>query len=504
MASFFVFDIIFLIVFTALVILFLYKNRKNLQREGWIFMYRTNVAVRLMESFSKRFSKILLPLRYVIIALGYILMISLVALVISAIIMFWQISPDSPLARVPAVVPLIPYFPNLFGVQSLFPPFSFTYFLIAIAIVAFVHEFSHGIFMKLHKLKIKSTGVLFLGPILGAFVEEDKNQLQKTDKLPQMSILGAGVFANLLTAAVFAVVLSLFFSSAFAVGGMSFTNDYPYTVVPTAAAAAQLQLNQQNINPETGLVKINVSNQIIQVYPEVVNASLSKDLNLTWGFLQSPALEMQLAGQPPKPGVQQELTTFGVKGAITEINGIQINSVEQAISIIRSYEPEDVISLTYIESAETIVSTARPLYLGEEKTRIITLGNNNGTAFLGIKPIIDDSEESLIRKVISYVFFTPIRSLSLYYESKLGEFGIAIYYLLWWIVLINVFVAIFNMIPAGIFDGGRFFYLTLLALTNNNRKTADKIQKWVVRLLLIALALLILKWLYNILIRVFI
>ena len=45
-----------------------------------------------------------------------------------------------------------------------------------------------------------------------------------------------------------------------------------------------------------------------------------------------------------------------------------------------------------------------------------------------------------------------------------------VYNLLWWLVLISISVALMNMLPMGIFDGGRFFYLTILLLTKSEKK----------------------------------
>ena len=70
------------------------------------------------------------------------------------IVMMWLIiwttyiyikTPIARFIKAPPVFPLIPYFPKLFGLESIFPPLYFTYFIIALSIVAFVHEFSHGI-----------------------------------------------------------------------------------------------------------------------------------------------------------------------------------------------------------------------------------------------------------------------------------------------------------------------------------------------------------------------
>jgi membrane-associated protease RseP (regulator of RpoE activity) len=63
--------------------------------------------------------------------------------------------------------------------------------------------------------------------------------------------------------------------------------------------------------------------------------------------------------------------------------------------------------------------------------------------------------------------------------------------------MINLSVAVANMLPLGIFDGGRFFMLTILALTGN-RKIAEKSFKFVTWLLLLAIALMMALYFFNI------
>jgi hypothetical protein len=55
----------------------------------------------------------------------------------------------------------------------------FTYWIVAIALVAIFHEGFHGIFARFYNIKIKSTGFGFLGPFLAFFVEQDDKQMQK-------------------------------------------------------------------------------------------------------------------------------------------------------------------------------------------------------------------------------------------------------------------------------------------------------------------------------------
>ena len=81
----------------------------------------------------------------------------------------------------------------------------------------------------------------------------------------------------------------------------------------------------------------------------------------------------------------------------------------------------------------------------------------------------------------------------IYYESSLGAFGWFVYYLLWWTVLICISVALVNMLPVGIFDGGRFFYLTVWSITGSEKvaKKAFAISTWVI---LALIAALMVKW----------
>ena len=228
-----IYDLIFLVVFCTGIFLFLYSHRKNLQREGWMYMYRTKLGMEAINKFSSKFSKLLNALKYPIVFVGFGLMAIMIFLLCQTVYMYVKYPQVSEIIKAPPVMPLIPYFPQIFGVESLMPPFYFTYFILALLVVAVVHEFSHGIYMKLFKTKIKSTGFAFLGPILGAFVEEDKNQFYKKKNFEQMVILGAGVFANILFSIIFFLLLILFFTMSYAPSGYVF-NSYAYNIVNTS------------------------------------------------------------------------------------------------------------------------------------------------------------------------------------------------------------------------------------------------------------------------------
>ena len=85
--------------------------------------------------------------------------------------------------------------------------------IIAIVILAIVHEGSHGAVAESEGVKVKSSGFGFLAflPILPlAFVEMDEKSLNRVGKLSRIRILSAGSWANLLTAGAFMLLFVLF------------------------------------------------------------------------------------------------------------------------------------------------------------------------------------------------------------------------------------------------------------------------------------------------------
>ena len=85
---------------------------------------------------------------------------------------------------------------------------------------------------------------------------------------------------------------------------------------------------------------------------------------------------------------------------------------------------------------------------------------------------------------------------NVYYAPDYPGTSEFVYYLFWWIVMINFLVALFNMIPAGIFDGGRFFYLSVLGITKNE-KLAKKSFGFLGYLFLFILFLIVATWIIR-------
>ncbi len=285
------FDLIFLVAFCIGVIIFIKTRTHNLKREGWMYLYRTQWGVKKIDSFSKKYSRVLSALKVPIITLGFILMFSMIYMLIKTVYIYFAYPQITDIIKAPPVMPLIPYFPQLFGVESFLPAFYFMDFLLALIIVAVVHEFAHGIYMKLYGVKIKTTGVACLGPILGAFVEQDEKSFVKAKNSDQMTILGAGVAANIIFSGIFLLLLFGFFSATYQPAGYVF-DDYAKQIIYVKDIKSYSPLSENVTLISTG----NYS----YVYPmnqeELISQIKEKNIVAIPAYLDSPALNSSLRG----------------------------------------------------------------------------------------------------------------------------------------------------------------------------------------------------------------
>ncbi len=463
--SFVVYDLILLVVFTLAVVLFLYTKRANLKREGLIYLYRTSIGLKLIDWFGEKHKNWLKPLQYVVIASGYALMASIVYLLAKLSYTYITSPYIAKALKVPVIFPLIPYLPQIFKIDFL-PPFYFTYWIIIIAIIAVPHEFAHGIFAKLNKIRIKSTGFGFLGPFLAAFVEQDDNQMQKAPKFAQLSILAAGTFANVLTAILFGLLLWGFFAGTFAPAGVNFSS-YATSAVNVSNIdfinGVPLGIfNLSMINSNQTLINFTADNLTYYTTGDAIRQTLVDNSSILIGYDDSPAFDAKLSG------------------AIHIFDGEKINSYPQLKEAILAHKPGDMIE----------VDTNSP---SGNNSYEIKLGNKDGKAFLGIGvvPVQSSGVSGWL-----YSLLSKIKDPYVYYISTWGEFGIFIYNLLWWIVIICISVALTNMLPMGMFDGGKFFMLTVWGITGS-KKAGERAFKWATWIILILVAALMVKWIFT-------
>lgn len=467
--SFIKYDIALLVLFVLFVSVFLYRKRKNLKKEGLLFLYKTSWGIKLIDKTAKRFPKTLKFLSYISIGFGYFLMASMLYLFGKIVYLYISFPEIVRAVKIPPIMPLIPYLPQAFKLDFL-PDFYFIFWIVILAIIAISHEFAHGIFMRRYNIKIKSTGFgffpFFLPVFLAAFVEQDEKSMEKASRFEQKAVLAAGTFANILTAALFFIVMILFFSFAFTPSGIVFDN-YAYTVVGVGAISMVNNISIDNadyekileLTNEKGFTKIQTSEE---------------EYLITRNFLELQKNNQEfIAVFLDAPAINSELT-----GVISEIEGVRMTSLEDLSKTLNRYSPGDKINIKTSEGNYEIVLEEYP--------------EDSGKAWLGIS-FADTQRKGAFGKIIN--FLTSFKKPHIFYEARFGasEF---IYDFLWWLVLISFSVALVNMLPMGIFDGGRFFYLTVWGLTKSEKK-AKKWFAFMTYFLLFLVLLLMVFWAFS-------
>jgi membrane-associated protease RseP (regulator of RpoE activity) len=480
--AFLLLDLFLLAVILISLTVFLRKNRERLSKDGILYLYKTKWGIKLIEKTGNKYKKTLKAASYISILTGYLLMMGILYLLGVSVFQYLSRPEIVETIRAPPIIPLLPYSPQIFGLGDFFPPLYTIYFIAAILIVATVHEFSHGIFAQRWGVRVKSTGFAFLRffpAIFGAFVEPDEGQMKKKGKFHEMSVLSAGVFSNVVVGIIFFVFLIAFFHLAFSPAGVAFSN-YPYASVNLSSISSVNGISIENpgygdvlpLANDSGLNKIvagNVSYVIAKESLERQSLSAGSGVAL---YYDAPAINARL------------------ERVILKIDGDNIDSVEDLRSAISSRSPGEIITLTVLDESGEVYD--KDVFLGESPF-------NKSSAWLGIGFSPDNA--GFFKKELLH-FTASFRPENLnfvgntYYGPLLGDFSGFFYYLIWWIVLISFLVALFNMLPVSILDGGRFFYLTLLAITKS-----DRVAKFVYGIfgytILFAFLLLMLRYVFS-------
>jgi len=136
--NFIIYDICLLVLFVISISIFLYMKKKNLKKEGLLLLYKTSWGIKLINYIGNKYKKTLKFLGYISIGLGYCLMAGMLYL-FGRIVWIYIFNQDIVRAiKVPPIMPLIPYLPQIFKLDFL-PPFYFLYWIVIIAVIAITH-----------------------------------------------------------------------------------------------------------------------------------------------------------------------------------------------------------------------------------------------------------------------------------------------------------------------------------------------------------------------------
>lgn len=239
-------NLISIITFYLIIVLFFIKNRKNIERQSIFLLYRTKKGLNLINKIAKknpRFWKIFGRISMYAGFLGIPLSIGFLAYT-NLNVLF---NPSAP----PGVAPVIP------GVSIPGSPINlpFWYGIISLIIILAIHEGSHGIVARANKVKIESAGVGLLAFLPLAFVEPDEKELANSPLKDKLSIYGAGPFSNIILGFICFILLS-------------------FLIIPAIGGVQLINVTQGSPADQSGLIPgdivSQINNQTISTTPQFI------------------------------------------------------------------------------------------------------------------------------------------------------------------------------------------------------------------------------------------
>ncbi|RLI99447.1 MAG: hypothetical protein DRP03_03485 [Candidatus Aenigmatarchaeota archaeon] len=179
------------LVFVIATAVIIYRDRKNWEF-SLVSMRRTKKFLHLLDKTAKICPRLWNFVAYTGVVVAFYLFISGILIFSHAFMLVIQKEIKGPTGGIVIPSPS-PRFEIGYGYVLI--PFWFFIFLLPLIVIP--HEMLHGIIARLERIKIKSTGIIFLLFIPGgAFVEQDEKEFENASTLSKIKVASAGSFAN--------------------------------------------------------------------------------------------------------------------------------------------------------------------------------------------------------------------------------------------------------------------------------------------------------------------
>lgn len=280
---------------------------------------------------------------------------------------------------------------------------------IALVITIIVHEAGHGIIARVYGVKVESTGlVLFLGIPIGAFVNIERDELNRITTKQKSSILTAGPMTNIVLAAISLVVILLITSTLIITKPM---DQNLYGVVIT-------NVNAGSLAESIGLSKGDTIQQIrgVDIRDPV---QLNENLNSNLGKSISIGIASDSGEKITKQATLPDQREPG-KGIL----GVSITPVADPKEVLERYNGMIFTSPLGLLAPPTFVQ--------------------------GMVPYSDFMADKYTSPIFGSYYTIPAN-------------------LFFWLWFINFNVAIFNALPIGPLDGGQLYNALIDKKTQNKK-----------------------------------
>lgn len=262
-----------------------------------------------------------------------------------------------------------------------------------------IHEAGHGIISRVENIRVKSTGVLALVIPIGAFVEPDEEDVEKSSTGAKLRMFAAGITNNLFVGAICLVLLILLI-------GMIIPGAHPYVY----GVYADYPAEEAGVLP--GSIILSIDNQSIYSIADV-----------------TAALQTKLPGDVVTLNTEYRGTPQTYDITLAKAPGNETNAA--GFIGISFSEPSTLTNALNSLAHPTSVPDAASSFLTFIVLPFSSMFGNNVLGF-----VVADTPDPAILTAPFMGFWELM-------------------HVLFWCAWLNILLGVFNALPAGIFDGGQ-------------------------------------------------
>lgn len=442
-------------------------EKYGLVKYGPLIMIKTKFGTKLMDRLSvyKRFWKFFgtLSLAISLLLMAFIILIIIVGISnLSTSLLSPGIGIEYALA-IPGLNPLLPFWYGVLG--------------LVVAMV--IHELAHGMQTRANNMRVDSTGLLYGVVPIGAFVEPNEEDIEKSSRRVKLDVYTAGVSTNFIAAVVvffvFAVLMMGNISSSYGDNAAVYqvTGDSPaYDAGIPSGAIIEFVNGEEYLYTDDYTITYSWSpgDEVVVTY---ITEDGQHQAEVRWGLF----IERVTTNSPATDKLLEKTFLLSVlyKGDLVELYGYS-----EFMAFMQDTVPGETVTITYMSADGTTTDTVD-----------LTLGNKGGIGYIGINtstsgmnfitpnimlekgrnPIYNaDSISGAVSSMLGYIAgpfngFSPIpQSVQWWYDVPMENVFWTLISAFYWIFWLNIMLGVSNAIPAYPFDGGFIFQGSLSSL----------------------------------------